>query len=242
MGRRGNNEGSICQRKDGYWVAQYSVQTDTGQKTRYIYGKEREDVAEKLIDVLADRNKGLIYDAGSMTVGGYLERWLADSVRDTVRQRTFERYEEIIRVHLVPALGRVKLAKLTPPHVRGLYRSELDAGVSARTVQYMHVTLNKALSQAVSDGLIPRNVAAGVKTPQPRSEEIRPLDREQVRALFEAVAGHRLEALYIVAVTAGLRPGELLGHGDVSLTLNVYSHVLPDMGDAAAGAMDDALG
>jgi integrase len=105
----------------------------------------------------------------------------------------------------------MKLAKLTPPHVRGLYRSKLDAGLSAHTVRYMHVVLNKALSQAVADGIIPRNVAAGVKAPQPRSEEIRPLNREQVRALFEAVAGHRLEALYIVAVTTGLRQGELLG-------------------------------
>jgi integrase len=71
--------------------------------------------------------------------------------------------------------------------------------------------LNKALSRAVSDGLILRNAVTSVKPPQPRRAEIRPLDREQVRALFKAVSGYRLEALYVVAVTAGLRQGELLG-------------------------------
>jgi integrase len=61
------------------------------------------------------------------------------------------------------------------------------------------------------DGLIPRNAAAPVKPPRPRKEEIWPLDREQVRSLFEAVRGDRLEALYVLAVTAGLRRGELQG-------------------------------
>ena len=290
------------------------------------------------------------------------------------RQRTYEGYAHIVERHIAPTLGRVKLRSLTPAHIRALYREKLDRRLAARTVQYVHTTLNKALKQAVADGLIPRNRAASVKAPRPRRSEIKPLDREQVRALFEAAAGHRLEALYVVAVTAGLREGELLalrwedvdleagtlqvrrvfsearsgrifetpksgkgrnirltrravavlrahrkcqleermaraklwqeqglvfpstvgtplsarnlqrqfkilldraglprsfrfhdlrhtcatlllrqgvhakyvqellGHADISLTLNVYSHVLPDMGDAAAGAMDSALG
>jgi integrase len=371
--RRGNNEGSIYRRKDGYWVGQYGIQTPKGIKTRYIYGKRREDVREKLAKAIADRDGGLVYDAGNMTVGEYLDRWLNDSVRNTVRRRTWERYEQFVRVHLTPALGKIKVAKLTPAHVRGLYRDRLDSGLAPRTVLHIHRAFSKALKQAVADGLIPRNPAAPVKPPQPRQVEIRPLNREQVRALFEAASGNRLEALYVVAVTAGLRRGELqglkwddldleagmlqvrrtlsepkggyifeapksgkgrsirltrkatlalrehrkrqleermqkaglwqeqglvfpsgvgtplsggnlnrtfkatlqraglpkstrfhdlrhtcatlllkqgvnpkfvqelLGHADISLTLNVYSHVLPDMGDAAAGAMDAAL-
>jgi integrase len=128
-----------------------------------------------------------------------------------VRQRTYERYEQIVRVHLKPALGRVKLSVLTSAHVRALYREKLDAGLTPRTVRYIHVTLNKALKQAVADGLIPRNAASSVKAPKPKKEEIRPLDREQVRVFFDAVSGERLEPLYILAVTAGLRKGEVLG-------------------------------
>jgi integrase len=209
--RRGNNEGSIYRRKDGYWVGQYGVQTAEGSKTRYIYGKTRAVVAEKLTRALADRNGGLTYDVGKMTVGEYVGRWIEDSVKDTVRQRTYERYEQIVRVHIKPALGRVKLSALTPAHVRALYREKLGAGLAPRTVRYIHVTLNKALKQAVADGMIPRNAASSVKAPKPKREEIRPLDREQVRVFFDAVNGERLEPLYVLAVTAGLRKGELLG-------------------------------
>jgi integrase len=209
--RRGNNEGSIYRRKDGYWVGQYGIQTPKGIKTRYIYGKRREDVREKLAKAIADRDGGLVYDAGNITVGEYLDRWLNDSVRNTVRRRTWERYEQFVRVHLTPALGKIKLAKLTPAHVRGLYRDRLDSGLAPRTVLHIHRAFSKALKQAVADGLIPRNPAAPVKPPQPRQEEIRPLNREQVRVLFEAASGDRLEALYVVAVTAGLRRGELQG-------------------------------
>jgi integrase len=130
-----------------------------------------------------------------------------------VRQRTYERYESIVRVHLIPAIGRNKLKTLTPAHVRGLYRAKLHAGLAPRSVLHIHRTLSKALKQATDDGLIPRNVASLVKPPRPQGEEIRPLDREQVRALFEAAnaAGDRLEALYVVAVTTGMRRGELQG-------------------------------
>ena len=91
--RRGNNEGSIYRRKDGYWVGQYGVETATGRKTRYIYGKRREEVREKLTKAKADRDGGLVFDADNMKLGEYLGRWLTDSVRDTVRPTTFERYE-----------------------------------------------------------------------------------------------------------------------------------------------------
>jgi len=113
-------------------------------------------------------------------------------------------------LHIEPALGGVRLKTLTPTHVRGLYKDKLQSR-SPRTVQYVHVTLHKALKQAVSDGLIPRNVTEAVKPPQIRREEIYPLTPEQVNALFEAARGDRLEALYVLAIHTGLRQGELLG-------------------------------
>ena len=101
---------------------------------------------------------------------------------------------------------------LTPNHVRGLYRRKLDAGLAPRTVNYIHVTLHKALSQAVSDGLVPRN-AASVKAPRPEKPEIKPLSPEQARTLIR-VAGEtadRYQALYVLAMHCGLREGELQG-------------------------------
>ena len=210
--KRGNGEGSIYRRKDGRWVGQYTIYTATGPKYRYLYGRTRAAVAEKLTTAMADRNGGLIFDAGNLTVGEYLDSWLSDSVRGTVRISTFERHEGIIRLHIKPSLGRVWLKKLTPAHVRGLHREKLDAGLAPATVRKIHSTLHKALSQAVSDGIVPRN-AADVKAPRPTPEEMRPLSEAEVRAFLDVAreSGDRFEALYVLAITTGLRRGELLG-------------------------------
>jgi integrase len=87
----------------------------------------------------------------------------------------------------------------------------LKAGLAPRMVQLIHVTLHKALKGAVMDGLILRNVTEAVKAPRPEKNEIRPLSRHKARALLQAARGERLEALYVLAVTTGMRQGELLG-------------------------------
>ena len=157
----------ITKRKDGRYVGRYTVHTPDGPKRKVIYGRRYKDVEEKLVEARGDAVRGITYDAGNTTLGDHLKRWLADSVRDTVRQRTYERYESIVRVHLIPSLGRVMLKVLTPAHVRSLYREKLDSGLAPRTVLHIHRTLHKALKQAADDGLIPRNVASPVKPPQP---------------------------------------------------------------------------
>jgi integrase len=209
--RRGNGEGTITRRKDGRWEARYKAHTASGPKRKMIYGKTRAEVAEKLARAISDRSSGLAFDAGSLTVGEFLDRWLKDSVRDTVRQRTYERHEELIRLHIRPALGMLKLKALTPAHVQGLYRDRLDSGLSPATVQKIHVVLHKALSQAVKWNLIPRNATEAVNAPRPAPEEMRPLSPNEARRLLEATSGDRLEALYVLAVHTGMRQGELLG-------------------------------
>jgi integrase len=209
--KRGNGEGSRPRKRpDGRWEARYTIHTSKGPKRKTLYGRTRQEVADKLARVLSDRAQGLTFDAGSLKLGEYLDRWLPD-IRDTVRQRTWERYEQIARVHIKPALGRVKLNALSPTHVRVLYREKLDAGLSRRTVQYIHTTLHKALKGAVSDGVIPRNLAEGIRPPRPMKKEITPLSPEQARAFLAAAHEDRFEALYVLAVHCGLREGELLG-------------------------------
>jgi integrase len=151
-----------------------------------------------------------IFNAGTLTVEEYLERWLKDFVRGTVRPSTFEVHRHMIQPHIVPALGRLKLKDLNSVHVRGFYREKLDSGLSAATVRKMHSVLRKALKQAVLDGLVPRNVCEAVKLPKVERKEINPLDREHTKALLEAASEDRLEALYVLAVHTGLREGELL--------------------------------
>jgi integrase len=163
----------------------------------------------KLRQAQADADKGMIFDAGTLTLKDYLDTWLA-SVKGTVWQRSWERYEQLVRVHIKPALGNVKLKDLTRAHVKGLYADKLGSS-SARTVQYIHTSIHKALKDAMIDGLIPKNVAAHIPLPKPRKKEINPLTPDQAKAFLEAACGDRNEALYILAVHYGLRQGELLG-------------------------------
>ena len=221
--KRGNGEGSITKRDDGRWMARYTVRTIKGPKRRTVYGRTRAEASAKLAKAMADRDNGLIFDAGSLTVGEYLDRWLSNSVKDTVRERTYERYEEIIRLHIKPALGQLKLKALTPAHVQDFYRDRLDTGLSPATVQKIHVILHKSLSQAVSWSLVPRNVGEAVKAPRPAPKEMQPLSPDEARRLLDTAGGDSLEALYVLAIHTGMRQGELLGlkWEDVDLTANV---------------------
>jgi integrase len=144
--KRGNNEGSIYRRKNGTWAAQYIVWTAEGRKRRSVAGKTRAEVARKLTEAMANRDGGLVYDAGKLTVGEYLDRWFVDSVKGTVKETTYANYAYVTRVHIRPALGRLKLKNLTPAHVRGFYREKSHSNLSPATVKKMHVVLRKALS------------------------------------------------------------------------------------------------
>jgi integrase len=212
------------------WCAQYTVYTAEGRKWKTLYGKTKAEVATKLAKALSDREGGISFESVNLKIGEYLEQWLKDSVCSSVKQRTFENYVYVVRSHLMPALGHMKVKVLAPAHVQGLYSSKLESGLSPRTVQLIHTTLHKALKQAVSWDLVPRNVTEAVQAPRPAKnakKEMHPLSAKQARCLLEAARGDRLEALYVLAITTGLREGELLGlrWQDVNLesgTLSVH--------------------
>jgi integrase len=118
---------------------------------------------------------------------------------------THASYAGLMKKHVVPELGRVKLDKLSPAHLQGIYRSRLDSGLSPRTVQYIHTVLRRALKQALRWNLVPCNVAEAVDPPRLRKGEMRPLSPPEARRLLNAARGDRLEALYVLAVHCGLR-------------------------------------
>ncbi len=211
--RRGNGEGSISRHpKRNLWMARYTVETPAGTKRRTVYGKTRAEVRDKLAKAVADRADGIVFDDENMTVGEYLDGWLKGSVRGSVRDSTYDCYEIICRKHIGSVLGGKKLSKLTAMHVQRFYRDRLDTGLAPATVHKCHTVLHKALKQAVEWNLVPRNVADAVKAPRPAPrKEMRALSPEEARRLLEAARDDRLETLYVLAVSTGMREGELLG-------------------------------
>ena len=119
---------------------------------------------KRLRELLADRDEGIAYDSENLTVSDYLDRWLG-AAKGSVRERTLERHEQVVRLHLKPTLGATRLDRLNALQLQALYGSKAEAGLSARTVGIIHATVHKALKQAVRWTLVPRNVAEPATPP-----------------------------------------------------------------------------
>ena len=192
-------------RPDGRWEARISFEG----KRKSFYGKTRQEAARLLAKGLRDRDSGLPLVSERQTLEQYLATWLA-TIKPTVKPRTYQSYENLLRVHVFPRLGTVSLSKLSPQQLQVLYATDLETGSSTTTVHHIHMVLHRALHAAFRLGLVQRNVCDLVDPPRMVHHEIVVLSAEQVREFLEAVKGERLEALFVLAITTGMRQGELL--------------------------------
>jgi integrase len=236
--KRGNGEGSIWQRKDGrYGYAAYVLTTAGTYKRVQGYAKSHEEARKALTELLRRADQGVPVASVNWTVAEYLTFWLSHVVREDRRPKTYQGYESVARLHLIPGLGRKRLGKLTAQDVRLFItrtRQECqccahgwdaqrdvprccaigqccESRLSARMVQSIHAVLRNALEAAVREEIIPRNVARLVQVPAPKYKVNRGLSVQQAKAVMAAAADHRLSALYVLAIYLGLRRGELLG-------------------------------
>jgi integrase len=158
--------------------------------------------------VLREQQQGTLVTSPHQKIEQFLHQWL-EIHRASVRIRTYERYEQIVRIHLIPQIGHVQLQKLTVQHVQALY-AKLEKQLSSTSVNTIHAMLHKALEDAVKWGLLARNVCDAVSIPRRAYYEIKPLTMEQVQLLLDAAKGDSLEALWVLALTTGMRRGEIL--------------------------------
>ncbi|HEY8853914.1 MAG TPA: site-specific integrase [Candidatus Dormibacteraeota bacterium] len=206
-GKRGNGEGSVYQRSDGKWCGALVV----AGRRRVIYGSTRQDAAQKLAKAMDAASRGLLRQPSRLTVGGFLDRWLEDTVKPRVRPLTYSGYAVNVRRHIIPALGDVRLDRLSPEQVQNLLNRKLKDGLSSKTVAYIRQVLRTSLDQAMRWNLVSRNVVTLVPAPRKERKVIHPLEPHQVGKFLSAVAGRRLEALYVTTLALGLREGEVLG-------------------------------
>ena len=141
----------------------------------------------------------------------FLRTWLENTVKPRIRPLTYAGYKVNIENHLIPTLGRIKVDQLTPQHVQGMLNNRLAAAFSTKTVAYVHQVLRTALTLAVRWEIVNRNVAKLVDKPRVERKPINPLIPDEARKFLAAIRGHRLEALFSVALALGLRQGEALG-------------------------------
>ena len=180
--------------------------------------------------------QGIPLAVKAWTVEKYLHYWLTEVAGRRLRVTTLAGYEVVIRLHLVPTLGKKQLSKLTPQDIRKLMTAKRQAGLSVRMVQYIHAVLRNTLQDAVREELVTRNVARLVQVETPDYEVGKGLTIAQVQRLLETVKPTRWHSLYVLALMLGLRRGELLGlrWSDVDLdgaTLTVRQNLVRASGE-----------
>ncbi|MDT3681202.1 MAG: site-specific integrase [Truepera sp.] len=207
--RRAKGDGSITRRKNGLWQAATTIGYDENGKQlrKTVYGKTKEEVRKKLEDLRQQASSTGI-PIEDPTLGAYLERWLTEKARQ-VKPRTVESYRYTVEKYIAPKLGRVRLGKLTPLRIQAAL-GEIADEVSPHTSNYCRSTLRTALDQAVKWQLLPRNPAAAVDTVRAEKREMTLWTTEQVGRILAHSERHRLHALFYLAITSGLRIGELL--------------------------------
>lgn len=212
--------GHIRRRGKASWAVVLDLGRDAEgrrrQKWHAIRGTKR-DAERELSRLLHEFNTGGYVAPTRMNVGDYLERWLTDYAKTNVAPKTYERYADIVRSHLKPALGHRPLAKLLPLDIQGHYSKALiegrrdgRGGLSPQTVLHHHRVLHVALKHAVRWQLLARNPTDAVEPPSPVQHKIRAFDEAETARLLTAAARSRLYRPILLAVTTGLRRGELL--------------------------------
>ena len=215
-------KGHMKQRSKGSWTLWVDIGRDseTGkrkQQTLTVHGTKT-DAQRKLRDLLHSLDMGSYAKPSRLTVSEFLKEWLQSYVATNTAPRTRDRYEEIVKLHLIPAFGSVPLVALKPQHIQKYYAKALESGrrdgkggLSARTVHKHHRVLFAALKYAIKHNFLVRNPAEAVDPPRPQSSEVTKLGANDVQLILDAAKRTPYYAVLFTAAYTGLRRGELLG-------------------------------
>lgn len=223
--RRGHHEGCVYYEPErDRWVAEITI--ETGQRKKYRT-KTKQEAIRKKNEILRELEQGVLATGPQRKLGPYLEDWLENVHKSTLKVSAYVKYQKNIKYILMDRLGEVWLQKLTPDQVQRFYKRLSEKELSTKTVNTVHGVLHLALENAVRWGYVARNVCDLVTPPRIVTKEAVFLTVEQAHALLECVQEHRLEALFMLIMVTGMRRGEVLAlrWSDIDLKRQ-YLHVL----------------
>ena len=220
--KRGNNEGTIRQRDNGLWEARVTL-PDGRRKS--LYGQTRAEVQRKMTAALRDVQQGLPVPTGRSSFAAFLQQWLSEVVEPNLAPKTHRSYEQNVRNHIAPGLGKLALTDVTPPRIQRFLNAKREAGLSPRSVQILHAVTRQALNQALAWRLVSVNAATLIPTPRAAKFKAPALSARDAQAVLAAVRGDRLEVLVTAALSLGLRQAEALGlrWSDVDLDAGILT-------------------
>lgn len=213
MSKRGNGEGSVCRRPDGRWQGSITIgRDDRGRLIRkYFYGKTRKETSEKLNRAIEElRDNRFINKSDNPTVEQWCHEWLWSYKRNSVKQKTFDQYETILRTHIIPDIGDIRLADLKTMHIQRIINKMYDSGLSHRTIEVMKIVMHAALKQAQRNKLVSENVCENVVLPRKQPKRIRVLNEDEQTKLIAALKDNYIGRGLLFALYTGMRRGEVL--------------------------------
>ena len=213
MSKRGNGEGSVCRRPDGRWQGSITIgRDDRGRLIRkYFYGKTRKETSEKLNRAIEElRDNRFINKSDNPTVEQWCHEWLWSYKRNSVKQKTFDQYETILRTHIIPDIGDIRLADLKTMHIQRIINKMHDSGLSHRTIEVMKIVMHAALKQAQRNKLVSENVCENVVLPRKQPKHIRVLNEDEPTKLIAAFKDNYIGRGLLFALYTGMRRGEVL--------------------------------
>jgi integrase len=210
-GRRLNGEGSITLRADGRWMGRFYAWTSAGTRKRVtIYAATRKQAADRMRELQERNRQGIPVPDRSWKLGDWLDYWLEHVVSPNRRPATYSLYEMTVRLYLKPALGTAPLARLSAARVQAFLNGQLGAGQSIRQVQVMRTVLSSALTRAMREELLTRNVARLVELPAWQRQAIVPWTADEARGFLIAARRDPLYPAFVLLLLYGLRRGEVL--------------------------------
>ena len=213
MSKAADGRSSIYKGSDGYWHGRVTIgeREDGTWDRRHVQARTKAEVAEKVKDLEQKRDSRTITKVGERwTVEQWLEHWLINIAKPALRFKAWDAYRIAVRVHAIPALGRHRLDKLRPDHLKSLYNKMIASGRSPSTAHQVHRTLHAAFGLAVESGYMPRNPATRKIAPQVRKIKVRPYEADEVRRLIDTALREFGGVRWVIALALGLRQGELL--------------------------------
>ncbi len=217
---RKNGEGTLFKRKDGRYQASFIPENG---KRKYVYGKTQAEALDKLRTAQAEDKRGTLATGPRQKLGGYLTQWLEQVHKPMIRVGTYVQYRTAINKHLIPGLGHIILQKLTPQQVQAFYAVKIKEKMAPGYVRFMHVVLHHAMENAVRWNLVSRNVVSLVSAPRPIRHDVNSITSAQAHKLLEVAKGQHMYAIVALAVTTGMRRGEILAlhWSDIDFQANV---------------------
>lgn len=212
--RQPNHRSSIYLGNDRRWHGRVSVglRPDGRPDRRHVRGKTQAEVTRKVRELERARDARAVPEArqSRVVLREWLREWL-DASALRVRPSTLNGYEVDIRRHIIPAIGANQVDRLRPEHVEYLYATMLNNGLGVGTVHHVRRTLSKALNDAVRRGRLTRNPVSDAHTPRYVAPAIEPLTATEAQSILIAARDEPNGAAFVLALSLGLRRGEVLG-------------------------------